>query len=237
MANPQKENGHIDIANEIAEALARTNLSGYENRYLWVLWRKTYGWHKKEDIISNSQFSDLTGIKRPHIWRTEKVLIQRNIVTKNGNLLGFNKDYTQWRELPKMVTVTKLGTRVTKNGNKKLPKMVHTKETTKETIQKKGGEETSQEIVQVIDSFKDVNPSYKKWFSNKTQRSSIERMIGIHGKDRLIEVISYLPKSNTIPYVPTITSPYVLENKWADLESALRKIKNQSIANRPNVIM
>lgn len=136
MANPQIENGHIDIANEIGEALARTQLNGYESRYLWVLWRMTYGWHKKEDTIANSQFAKKTGIEKTHICRTEKKLIQRNIVTKNGNKLSFNKDYTQWRELPKMVTVTKIGTGVTKYGNKKLPKLVYTKETTKESITK-----------------------------------------------------------------------------------------------------
>jgi len=34
MASPQKENGHIDIANEIAEALAKTKLSPDEWRIL-----------------------------------------------------------------------------------------------------------------------------------------------------------------------------------------------------------
>ena len=232
VANPQKENGHIDIANEIAEALARTNLNGYENRYLWVLWRKTYGWHKKEDLITNSQFSDLTGIKRPHIWRTERALIKRNIVTKLGNKVAFQKDYTQWRELPKMVTVTKLGTTVTKLGNKKLPKMVHTKETTKETITK----ETSNDVVEIIDAFKDVNPSYRKWFANTTQRKSVENLLSIHGKDRLLAVIRFLPQSNIIPFVPTITSPYVLEERWADLQAGLIKIKNKQITNQPKVI-
>ena len=43
MANPQSENGHIDIANEIGEALSRINFSAYESRILWVIWRKTYG--------------------------------------------------------------------------------------------------------------------------------------------------------------------------------------------------
>jgi phage replication O-like protein O len=46
MANPQRENGHIDIANEIAEALARTNLSAYQMRVMWAIWRKTWGWQK-----------------------------------------------------------------------------------------------------------------------------------------------------------------------------------------------
>ena len=52
MANPQAENGHTDIANEIVEALARTRISGTETQLLWVIFRKTYGWHKKEDEIS-----------------------------------------------------------------------------------------------------------------------------------------------------------------------------------------
>jgi len=33
-ANPQAEDGHIDIANEIAEALMKVNLSAYESRIL-----------------------------------------------------------------------------------------------------------------------------------------------------------------------------------------------------------
>ena len=91
MANPQRENGHIDVANEIAEALAKTQLSGYESRILWVILRKTYGWHKKIDSISITQFEKATGLKRRHIQRTLKKLLNRNIITKNG--YGF---ITKW---------------------------------------------------------------------------------------------------------------------------------------------
>lgn len=127
MASPQRENGHIDIANEIAEALARTQLNGYESRYLWVLFRKTYGWQKKEDRIPISQFIEATGLKKQHIWRTQQRLIQRNIVTKNGYKIGFQKDYTRWREVTKLGYVTKNGykgnqirlRKVTKNGGLK----------------------------------------------------------------------------------------------------------------------
>lgn len=48
MANPQRENGHVDIANELVEALAKMQLSGYESRVIWALWRKTWGWVKKD---------------------------------------------------------------------------------------------------------------------------------------------------------------------------------------------
>ena len=38
--NPQIENGHIDIANELAEALAMINISSYESRVLWIILSK-----------------------------------------------------------------------------------------------------------------------------------------------------------------------------------------------------
>lgn len=143
MANPQKENGHTDIANEIVEALARTNLSKYESRYLWVLWRKTYGWHKRSDVISNSQFVKETGIKKQHIWRTEQRLITRNIVTKIGYKLSFQKDYTAWKELPKQVTVTSTGISVTYSGIKVTSTGGHKRNYTKETITKEREEKNT----------------------------------------------------------------------------------------------
>lgn len=132
MACPQLERGHLDIANELVDKLAQTQLSGYESRILWAIWRKTYCWHKKEDWISYSQFKELTKIGNDsHISRTLKRLIARNIITKNGNSYQFNKDYEEWTDLPKMVIP------LTKIGKNDLPKLADTKENlTKETITK-----------------------------------------------------------------------------------------------------
>jgi len=96
MANPQKENGHIDIANELAEKMAKTNLSPYEWRLLWAIWRKTYGWHKKIDFISVTQLENITGLDRRNLSRTKKSLLSKKIITLNGINIGFNKDYDQW---------------------------------------------------------------------------------------------------------------------------------------------
>ena len=153
MANPQREDGHVDIANEIIEALAKVHFSSYEIQVLWVIFRKTYGWHKKEDWITNTQISKMTGIAETHVSRTIKILIQRNLIIKNDRKLAFQKDYDKWEKLPMGVTthykkklpmgVKKLPmgvTKVTNGGKKKLPMGVYTKETkrnyTKETIQK-----------------------------------------------------------------------------------------------------
>ena len=148
MANPQKENGHTDIANEIVEVFAVINLRPYEWRTLWALWRKTWGWHKKEDKISLTQFQKLTGLERRHQRKALKTLIEKNIITRNRDSYivsySFQKDYTLWKLVPKQapvdnaVTSAHLSTTlVPKQAPKLVLKQAPTKET-KETIQKKG---------------------------------------------------------------------------------------------------
>lgn len=153
MASPQTENGYTPIANEILEALARTNFSAYESRILWCIVRKTYGWGQKEDWIAISQMVEATGMHRSHVSRAKKMLLARNIVTEGGNKISIQKDYTRWRELPKGVNVHyKLPKGVTKKdvpkgaqtraegGISDVPKGAHTKTTlTKETLTKDSG--------------------------------------------------------------------------------------------------
>lgn len=85
------------------------------------------------------------------------------------------------------------------------------------------------EIVEIIESFKTVNPSYKKYFGNKTQRSAVTRLLKEHGKEKLLEMISVLPHSNSAPYAPTITTPLQLEDNlgkliaWAKKNDGLKK--------------
>ena len=131
MASPQIENGYTKIANEIIEALAGIRISGEEMQALWVILRKTYGWNKKEDKISLSQFALLTGVKKPNIIRAIKKLLSKKIIiikNDNGNPLKyrFNKDFDAWKPLSKKITVIK-------KDNKSLSKMIPTKE----TVQKK----------------------------------------------------------------------------------------------------
>lgn len=215
MANPQKEKGHIGIANEIAEVLARTNLSGYESRYLWVLWRKTYGWNKKEDIIANKQFVELTGLSKQHIWRTQKLLIGRNIVAQNGYKLSFNKDYDQWKN-PKNKRVAILGNqkKVAQNGYKVAQLGGHNRHYTKDTISKDNiaaSNAAGKEIPEIIKLFEPVNPLIGKMYGNNSQRAAVDRMLKVFGRDKLEAMIKVLPEVNAKPYWPKSTTPCQLE--------------------------
>ncbi|MGR3218904.1 MAG: replication protein [Candidatus Anammoxibacter sp.] len=118
MANPQKENGHIDIANELAEALAHIRIPGEAVQVFWIVMRKTYGWNKIEDKIPLSQFEEMTGLPRPSICRAINKLLKMNIVTRKGNstslftktggdiitTYAIQKDYEKWLTLTKKPT-------------------------------------------------------------------------------------------------------------------------------------
>lgn len=113
--NPQLENGYTKLANEILEKLSQTYLSPYEWQVLMAIFRKTYGYNKKEDWISNSQLFELTGIAKPNITRTLRKLENRKIIIYSDNKIAFNKNHIEWEEkkLSKQITKKKLSKQIT----------------------------------------------------------------------------------------------------------------------------
>ena len=137
--NPQREDGHVDVANELVEALAKTQLSGYESRVLWALFRETWGhvlrdkhgkfikdektgWllKRKTAVITSRRWCKLTNLTKSHVSDTLRRLRLRRIVSEIGNRneWGFQKLYNQWLP-PIRIVVTENGNTyfVTKNGN------------------------------------------------------------------------------------------------------------------------
>ena len=135
MASPQVENGYTMLSNELLEAYAMIRISGEENQLFWFIVRKTYGFKKKDDAISLSQFSLATGINKQNVCRALSKLIIKNMIIKNDNGLitryRIQKDYTSWKPLSKKI----IKKSVIKIDNLPLSKKIHTKETiTKENI-------------------------------------------------------------------------------------------------------
>lgn len=148
MASPQKEDGHIDIANEIVDKLCSYRLSGQEWQVLWVVLRKTWGWNKKHDRIALSQFEVLTGIDRRKCHRLLKKLVDKKVlkrITQKGDrseiTYGIQKDFEKWKLSPNR-GITQKGDRLSPNRGMELsPKRTPTNTTitkdTKERIYKK----------------------------------------------------------------------------------------------------
>ena len=136
MASPQAENGHVDIANELIEALARYRINGEAMQCLLVVFRKTYGWKKTEDEISLSQFAAMTGLKRPNVARAVAWLVSKKILgvikedTTFANKYRFNKDFDTWVPVSKKSGVIRDDNRVvSKMIRVGVSPMIHTKDT------------------------------------------------------------------------------------------------------------
>lgn len=138
MANPQKENGYTAIANEVLEQLVKIPLLGSEFSLILFVIRKTWGWGKKEDFISLTQFQKGLSLSRPTITKTIKNMVTRKLLVKGYSpdrqkiAYKFNKYYNQWLvNPPELVKYTSL------TSKEKLQKLVkvglHTKETQKKT--------------------------------------------------------------------------------------------------------
>ena len=103
MSNPQKENGYVMIANELFEAFCRTRLSGEASQVLNAIIRKTYGFNKKTDVISLSQFCLMTKMPKSSVARAVRYLRTRKIIkTKPHGYTteyGVNKNYDEWEKV------------------------------------------------------------------------------------------------------------------------------------------
>lgn len=110
MANPQPDK-FTKISTELVEKFAGIRISGEAWQVLWVILRKTYGFKKKEDWISLSQFYGLTRINIPNIGRALRKLISMKLIIKKDNgknpKYALNKDYDQWEPLSKKTTPSK----------------------------------------------------------------------------------------------------------------------------------
>ncbi|MGZ8944330.1 MAG: replication protein [Methylococcaceae bacterium] len=100
MKSPQIQNGYTAIANELLEALVLYKFSQNEYKVIMAVIRKTYGFHKKTDVIGNSQLALMTGLQRTHVARCIRTLIEKQVLVRDSssyiNGLGLNKDYGQW---------------------------------------------------------------------------------------------------------------------------------------------
>jgi len=99
-ANPQVEDGYVQIANELMDAIISYPFKNSELKIVLTIIRKTYGWKKKKDRLSFSQISKLSRVSIRHTKRVIKNLVLDNVILKekiaNSNILGLNKDYYSW---------------------------------------------------------------------------------------------------------------------------------------------
>ncbi|MBZ9537053.1 replication protein [Cytobacillus oceanisediminis] len=101
MADVQLEHGFTKIANELLEHMATIKLSPIQYRLIFVIWRYTYGFNRKEHKFSLSFLGNATGYDQRQLQRELAKLEERNIISqkvRNGvpRIISFNKNFDKW---------------------------------------------------------------------------------------------------------------------------------------------
>lgn len=103
------DDGYTRIANELLEAVMLAGLTQHQLLVFLAVMRKTYGFNKKLDWVSNEQLSELTGILPHKCSAAKSVLVKRGILIQSGRNIGINNVVSEWSTLPE-------------SGKKSLPK-------------------------------------------------------------------------------------------------------------------
>jgi len=101
---PEVDDGYMKFAHELQEALCGYRIAGVQRQMFDVIVRLTYGFHKKEDKISEETFSKWTGTKQSNVHDALKQLEDNNLIKitrgKNKgdiNSYSINKYYETWK--------------------------------------------------------------------------------------------------------------------------------------------
>lgn len=90
------DNGYTRIADEILEYTMSSGLSETELCIIMAVWRKTYGFNKKVDWISNEQFESMILKHHTHCSTAKNLLINKKVLIQQGRKVGINTNLSEW---------------------------------------------------------------------------------------------------------------------------------------------
>ena len=243
MASPQKEKGFTPIAHEIIDHLVHPGINGCEYRVILFVIRKTYGFNKKTDRISLTQFQKSTLMSRRLVVNTLTSLVSKRVLLKIKNTYGINKNWEQWVVSKRTPSVQKNTVASVQKGTKSSVQK-NTYKRNKETITKdilsepdfleaeiiipEGYEPLpeisppSPAVAEIFNAFKIINWRYKNFFRSGEEISAAQELVDIQGKDVVLEVINFLELTKGERFISKATTPSELAEKWAKIEKQIQ---------------
>ena len=80
----------------------------------------------------------------------------------------------------------------------------------------------------MIDSFKEINANYRKFFANTTERAACLEIIKLHKKEDIDQMVSLAPKYNKLPFITSsqkVYKPTELLRNWSIMRDNLISYK------------
>ncbi|EMB9759369.1 replication protein [Salmonella enterica] len=128
------DDGYARLSNMLLEAYSGADLTKRHFKVLLAILRKTYGWNKPMDRITDSQLSEITKLPVKRCNEAKLELVRMNIIKQQGGMFGPNKNISEWR-IPQNEGISlKTGDKTSINLRECYPSK---QGDTKDTIQKK----------------------------------------------------------------------------------------------------
>ena len=252
------DDGYTRIANELLEAVMLAGLTQHQLLVFLAVMRKTYGFNKKLDWVSNEQLSELTGILPHKCSAAKSVLVKRGIFIQSGRNIGINNVVSEWSTLPESGKKNKVYLKevnLPESGKKSLPKsgkgvypnQVNTKDKlTKDNIKPFSSENSGESSDQpendlpvekpdaAIQSGKTIAPSARKpnfagWAND------IRLMRERDGRNHRDMCVLFRWACQDNFWSGNVLSPAKLRDKWTQLEINRNKQQAGVTASKPKL--
>ena len=93
----QLEDGFTRVANELLDAVMASGLSETELCVVLAVWRKTYGYNKKMDWVSNDQLEQMIAKHHTHCSTAKSQLVAKKVLVQEGRNVGMNTSIIEWK--------------------------------------------------------------------------------------------------------------------------------------------
>ena len=90
------DDGYTRLATMILEELAGADFTKRQFKVLLAVIRLTYGWNKPRDRIANSQLSEIAKLPVKRVSETRVQLLKMNVLSAVGQMIGINKNVSEW---------------------------------------------------------------------------------------------------------------------------------------------
>ncbi|EJL0408210.1 TPA: replication protein [Salmonella enterica] len=91
------DDGYARLSNMLLEAYSGADLTKRHFKVLLAILRKTYGWNKPMDRITDSQLCEITKLPVKRCNEAKLELVRMNIIKQQGGMFGPNKNISEWR--------------------------------------------------------------------------------------------------------------------------------------------
>lgn len=128
------EDGFMRVANELTDSLLMADLTARQLKVMLAIMRKTYGFNKPMDRLTNTQIAAMTGIHHTHICAAKRQLIERKFLIADGVRIGVNKVVSQWISQDSLTLAKTANKTLAKSANGYKPTQLNTKDNIQKTI-------------------------------------------------------------------------------------------------------